>query len=388
MKQDRPIRILLVEDSLADALLVMRRFEAELGSLDPIEVERAMTLEQAVRHLQNQPPVDVILLDLTLPDSAGTETVYRLRQAEPWVPIVVYASIGEVGLPLRALQAGAQDFLAKGDFECGSLIDRIRSTIERTRIFTEAQRHRIEIEGAERIQNLGVLGVGAALGFNQLIGAVLDHTHEVMSELADFPSRSRAMLHLLETRKAALRAIELAAHLREYARPDRAVAQQLHISEFVRGERPQLEMITGSGIELDFALEHPDPPVSMNPLELRQVLFNLVINASEAIRPGTGRIAIDTGELWADAELLATGHGAPDLREGRYAQLSVRDSGRRLDSDALARLFDPLLTLKVPGRTLGLAPALGAVRRHGGWIRADRDREDGTRFQVLIPVAA
>jgi signal transduction histidine kinase len=388
MKQERPIRILLVEDSLADALLVMRRFEAELGSLDPIEVERATTLEHAVRFLQNQPPVDVVLLDLTLPDSAGTETVYRLRQAEPWVPIVVYASIGEVGLPLRALQAGAQDFLGKGDFECGSLIDRIRSAIERTRIFGETQRFQRELEAADRIQNLGVLGVGAALGFNQLIGAVLDHTHEVMSELADFPNRSRAMLHLLETRKAALRAIELAAHLRDYARPDSAKPQHLHISEFVRAERPQLEMIAGSGIELDCALGHADPAVSVNPLELRQVLFNLVINASEAIRPGTGRIAIGTGELWADAELLARGHGAPDLREGRYALLSVRDSGRQLDDEALARLFDPLLASRVPGRMLGLAPALGAVRRHGGWIGAGHPSEDGTSFQVLFPVAA
>src|SRR3989442_9196334 len=86
--QDRPIRILMVEDNLADALLVLRRLEAELGSLDPIEVERVTTLEQAARHLQNQPPVDVVLLDLTLPDSAGTETVYRLRQVHAWVPIV------------------------------------------------------------------------------------------------------------------------------------------------------------------------------------------------------------------------------------------------------------------------------------------------------------
>lgn len=390
LKQERPIRILLVEDSLADALLVMRRFEAELGSLDPIEVERASTLEQAVRHLQNQPPVDVVLLDLTLPDSTGTETVYRLRQAEPWVPIVVYASIGEVGLPLRALQAGAQDFLGKGDFECGSLIDRIRSAIERTRIYVETQRLHSELEGAERTQGLGVLGVGAALGFNQLIGAVLDHTHEVMSELADFPNRSRAMLHLLETRKAALRAIELAAHLRDYARPDRAVAQQLHISEFVRAERPQLEMIAGTGIELDCGVEQqPDPPVSVNPLELRQLLFNLVINASEAIRPGTGRISIDTGDLWADAELLASGRGAPDLREGRYALLSVGDSGRQLDAESLSRLFDPRAAAKLPGRALGLASALGAVRRHGGWIGAGQDPAGGgTRFRVLFPIAA
>jgi signal transduction histidine kinase len=387
--QDRPMRILLVEDSLADALLVMRRFEAELGSLDPIEVERATSLEAAVRYLQNQPPVDVVLLDLTLPDSTGTETVYRMRQAEPWVPIVVYASIGEVGLPLRALQAGAQDFLGKGDFECGSLIDRMRSAIERTRIFGETQRLQREFEDAERIQNLGVLGVGAALGFNQLIGAVLDHTHEVMSELADFPSRSRAMLHLLETRKAALRAIELAAHLRDYGRPDSSRPQQLHIAEFVRAELPQLEMIMGSGIELDCTLRPPDPPVSLTPMELRQVLFNLVINASEAIRPGTGRIAIDTGELWANAELLASGHGSPDLREGHYAMLSVRDTGRRLDDLALSSLFDPLLTRKVPRRGLGLAPALGTVRRHGGWIGAGSGpAEDGTRFQVLFPIAA
>ena len=117
----------------------------------------------------------------------------------------------------------------------------------------------------------------------------------------------------------------------------------------------------------------------MNPLELRQLLFNLVINASEAIRPGTGRISIDTGDLWADAELLATGRGAPDLREGRYAMLSVCDSGRQLDAESLSRLFDPLLTTKLPGRALGLASALGAVRRHGGWIGAGQDPADAAR---------
>ncbi|TMA35244.1 MAG: response regulator [Deltaproteobacteria bacterium] len=385
--QGQSIRILLVEDSLPDALLVTRRLEMELGSLRQIEFERTSSLEEAIHHLRNK-PADVVLLDLNLPDSAGTETVRRLRAAEPKVPILVYASAGEVGLPLRALQAGAQDFLSKGDFEYGSLIDRIRSVIERTRIFGEMQRFQSDLEDAERIQSLGVLGVGAALGFNQLIGAVLDHTSAAMSELSDSPHLSRAMLHLLETRKAALHAIELAAHLRDYARPDRAEPQQLHMSEFVRAERPQLEMIAGSGIELECALAKSDPAISVNPLELRQVLFNLVINASEAIRPSTGRISIDTGDIWADAELLATGRGAPDLREGHYAMLCVRDSGRALDRESLSRLFDPLLTTHV-GRALGLAPALGAVRRHGGWIGAGLEPSDrGTRFQVLFPIAA
>jgi signal transduction histidine kinase len=386
--QERSFRILLVEESLPDALLVTGRLESELGSLEMIELERARSLAQAIQMLHSKPS-DVVLLDLNLPDSAGTETVQQLRKAEPWVPIVVYASAGEIGLPLRALQAGAQDFFAKGDFECGSLTDRIRSAIERTRLFRETQRVHNELESAERMQALGVLGAGAAIGFDQLIGAVLDHTAGAMAELADAPQHSRAKFHLLETRKAALRAIELAAHLRDYARPDGTAPQPLHLSEFVRAERPQLEVIAGAGIELDCALGKADPVVAVNPLELRQVLFNLVINASEAIRPSTGRISIDTGEIWADAQLLATGLGAPNLHEGRYASLCVSDSGREFDAESTSRLLDARLTAQVPGHAIGLAPVLGAVRRHGGWIGAGSDpSHSGTRFQVLFPVAA
>jgi DNA-binding response OmpR family regulator len=386
--QEISFRILLVEDSLPDALLVTQRLESEIGSLERIELERATSLEQAIAILRSR-PLDVVLLDLDLPDSSGTETVYRLRRAEPWVPVVVYASAGEIGLPMRALQAGAQDFLCKGDFECGSLTDRIRSAIERTRLFRETQRIQSELESAERVQGLGVLGAGAAMGFNQLIGSVLDHTGEALRELTEAPHLSRARLHLLETRKAALRAIELAAHLREYAKPDGTAPQPLRLSEFVRAERAQLAMIAGPRIELECAIERPDPPVSVNPLELRNVLFNLVINASEAIRPNPGRISIATDEIWADTALLASGRGAADLHEGRYASLCVSDSGRELDAESAARLLDPRLTTQVPGRAMGLAPALGAVRRHGGWIGARRDRaQHTTRFQVLFPIAA
>jgi signal transduction histidine kinase len=83
------------------------------------------------------------------------------------------------------------------------------------------------------------------------------------------------------------------------------------ITEFVLGDRAQLEAIAGPAIEIQFDLESPGPTVSANPLELRQLLFNLVINASEAIRPTAGRIRIQTGSLWADPELLATGRALP-----------------------------------------------------------------------------
>jgi signal transduction histidine kinase len=380
-------RVLLIEDDLGDALLVTRRLERELGSLDRISLDRVSTLQEGIDRLGKH-ATDVVLLDLHLPDSTGTDTVRRLREADPSVPIVVFTSAGEGDLPVRALKAGAQDYLGKGDFETGPLIHRcLRYAIERVRLLDEKQRLQSQLEEAERTQSLGVLGAGAAFGFNQLIGAILDHTDEALAELADAPQLARAQLHLLEARTAALQAIELAVQLRDYARPDRASTRPLDLSEFVLHERPQLEAIAGAGIELEWDLETPGPSVWANPLDLRQILFNLVINAGEAIRPGSGRVRIATGSIWADRDLLAKSRGASDLAEGPYTFLSVSDSGPGLDAQTLSRIFDPFFTTKFVGRGLGLAATLGIVRRHRGCITAGNDPAGGARFQVLLPVS-
>jgi signal transduction histidine kinase len=379
------IRVLLIEDDLGDALLVTRRLERELGSLDKVALERATTLAEGI-DLLGKREADVVLLDLHLPDSAGTETVRRLREADPAIPVVVFSSAGEGELPLRAIKAGAQDYLGKGDFETGPVIHRcLRHAIERTRISAEKQRLQDQLDEAERSQSLGVLGAGAAFGFNQLIGTILDHTDDALAELSDANAPTGARLHLLEARRAALRAVDLAAQLRDYARADRATMRPIALTEFVLGDRAQLEAIAGAAIELELDLESPGPVVSANPLELRQLLYNLVINASEAIRPTAGRIRICTGTLWADPELLATGRGAPEVGEGLYTLLSVSDSGPGLDPHTRARVFDPFYTTRYAGRGLGLASALGVVRRHGGWIAAGNDPDGGARFSVLFP---
>ena len=385
MNDSAAIHLLLIEDSLGDALMVTRRLAREGDARAPIELERASTLQRGL-DLLGKGRTDVVLLDLNLPDSSGVGTVLRVREADARVPIVVFSSGGDPGVPIRSLQAGAQDYLGKGEFESEPLFHRLRAAIERMQIQDEQQRVQNELEEAERMQSLGVLGAGASLGFNQLIGVILDHTQEALSELAGVPLASRAQLHLLEARKAALRAIELATELREYARTEVAL-RPIDLSNFVLGERPQLEAIAGPGIELEYELDSPGPMVAANPVDLRQVLFNLVINASESIRPAAGRICIQTGALWADNELLATGRGVPHLGEGLYAQLCVTDSGHGLDAASLSRIFDPFYTTKIAGRGLGLAASLSAARRQGGWIGAGNENGSGARFQVLLPVA-
>ena len=386
MKSAATIRALMIEDSLGDALIVMQLLSRAEGVR--VEVDRAATLQQGLDFL-GKGRTDVVLLDLHLPDSAGAETVRRVREAYPRLPIVVFSGGGDPGLPVRSLQAGAQDYLGKSDFESEPLVNRILTSIERMQIQDEQQRVQNQLEETDRMQSLGVLGAGASLGFNQLIGTILDHTEEALTELAGVPVASRAQLHLLEARKAAMRAIELATELRDYARTELASMRRLDVSQFVLSERPQLEAIAGPGIAIEYELESPGPTVTANPVDLRQVLFNLVINASESIRPASGRICIETGNLWADSELLASGRGVSQFDEGMYALLSVHDSGRGFDEHALSRIFDPFYTTKISGRGLGLAAALSAVRRHGGWIGAGNGTNGrGARFQVLLPIAA
>jgi response regulator of citrate/malate metabolism len=233
--------VLLVEDDLGDALLVTRRLERELGSLDSIKLERATTLAEGI-HLLGKQKTDVVLLDLHLPDSAGSDTVRRLRDADAVVPIVVFTSAGDGDLPLRALKAGAQDYLGKGDFDTGPLIHRcLRYAIERARIVDEKQRLQEQLDETERMQSLGVLGAGAAFGFNQLIGTILDHTDEAL----EAPTRGEHERGCTcSARRAALRA-SISRCSCATARAPTARRCGRSISRFVVGDRSHLEAIAG-----------------------------------------------------------------------------------------------------------------------------------------------
>jgi len=384
---ENPIRILLIEDDLQDALLVSRRLERELGSLDEVTLDRVGTLQEGVDVLGKE-GTDVVLLDLHLPDSAGTDTVRRLRAADPDVPIVVFTSAGEREVPVRALKAGAQDYLGKGDFDRGPLLHRcLRYAIERVRIQAENERMRRELEEAERTQSLGVLGLGAAFGFDQLIGAILDHTDDAIGLLDDSRLAGRLGPLLMASRDAASRAGELAGQLRDYARADRAPRQVMALADLVRSSRAQLEAIAGPSIAIECEIDEATAAVRANPLDMHQLLLNLTINAVEAIRPDSGLVRISVHTAWADAETFARGNGTPGLPEGPYACLTITDSGTGLDDPVGARIFDPFFTTKFAGRGLGLAAALGIVRRHRGWIRADNDPDGGARFEILLPTA-
>ncbi len=122
--------------------------------------------------------------------------------------------------------------------------------------------------------------------------------------------------------------------------------------------------------------------------QMRQVIMNLVINASEAIGDVSGVISISTGLTRVDRDYLHSTLMDPDLPEGDYVFLEVSDSGCGMSAETKARIFDPFFTTKFTGRGLGLAAVLGIVRGHKGAMKVYSEVGRGTTFKLLFPAAA
>jgi CheY-like chemotaxis protein len=132
----------------------------------------------------------------------------------------------------------------------------------------------------------------------------------------------------------------------------------------------------------------PDlPAIEGDATQLRQVIMNLITNASDAIGDRSGVISIATGLMYADAAYLRTAYMDDGLPEGDYVYLEVADTGIGMDPETAARIFDPFFTTKFTGRGLGLAAVLGIVRGHRGAIKLYTEPGRGTTFKILFPAA-
>jgi signal transduction histidine kinase len=123
----------------------------------------------------------------------------------------------------------------------------------------------------------------------------------------------------------------------------------------------------------DVVKEYGDiPDIECLPLQINQVVMNLVVNAAQAMGPERGKITVRTG-----------------LDGPQRVFLEVEDTGSGIDPDALSRIFDPFFTTKAVGKGtgLGLSLAYGIVKKHGGRIHVDTELGRGTRFRVLLPVS-
>jgi signal transduction histidine kinase len=205
--------------------------------------------------------------------------------------------------------------------------------------------------------------------------------------LRRLPESSTARAPLSEIATAAQRAADLTHKMLAFSGGGPLEFTWLSLNEIVVEMVELARPALPRGLEVRLSLARPAPGLEADGTPMRQVVLNLVLNASEAIEGGAGAIEISTGELYCERERLGAALLGAELTEGRYAFLRVADDGAGMPDDVRERIFEPFFTTKFTGRGLGLAAVLGIVRAHRGAIEVESTVGTGTSVTVLLPLA-
>jgi PAS domain S-box-containing protein len=240
----------------------------------------------------------------------------------------------------------------------------------------------------QKLESIGVLAGGIAHDFNNLLHVVLGNADIALSRL---PARSAAREPLEEVVRATIRAADLTRQMLAYSGKGAFVVRHLDLSSEVRELATLLRTALSKQASLVWDLGSDLPAVKADATQVRQIVMNLITNASDALRDTAGAITLRTGTVQAE-ELSDTRFGFPVPGEEpgveaskRYVFLEVSDTGSGMTPDTLHRIFDPFFSTKFAGRGLGLAAVLGIVRSHQGLIRIRTEPGQGTSFRILFP---
>jgi signal transduction histidine kinase len=413
----RNVRALLIEDNPGDADLIRE----SLGSGAPsfaIELVHEETLAAGLAHVGDpgRSAVDVVLLDLSLPDSHGLDSIARLVAAAPAIPVVVLTGLDDETTALRAVQEGAQDYLLKGEVTRSALVRAVRYAIERKRAEevgrslvreqaarAEAEKAKVEAERLYRVLDDNNRGIVAL--YNELdektdslrrssevkSRVVSNVSHEFRTPLNSILGLSRLLLSGSEgplnaeqqkqlgfILKSSLELSQLVDELLDLSQIE-AGKVRLHVSEIgvpdlfaaMRGVSRPLQ--TREAVELRFE-EAPDlPALHTDDGKITQVLRNLISNALKFTE--TGRVTVSA-----------------QMRDAGTIVFTVADTGIGIAPRDLDRVFEEFTQLEnrlqrgVKGNGLGLSLSLKLAELLGGTLRAESEPGKGSAFHLTIPI--
>lgn len=421
-----PLRILVIEDSEEHVIFLERLFAS---SPEAFSFQVAGTLAEGLARLEES-AVEVVLLDLTLPDSDGLNTFERMMEAAPDLPVVVMSGIQDVNIALETVQRGAQDYLVKGQVDHHLLTRSIQYAVERKRVQLQLRRanelleRRVrertealqqanvrlqqevterrkaeeaviesntqlatalarlkttqeEIIQRERMHALGRMANGIAHDFNNALAPILGFSELMLMKpetLLD-PLRARGYLEMIHN--AAKDSAVVVSRLREFYRyrDEGEVFMPVVINDLILQvislTQPRWkDQALAAGITIDVRTEMSNvPTVPGNESELREALANLVFNAIDAIHK--------RGTILLRTEV-----------QGRWLVITVTDDGVGMTEEVRVRCLEPFFSTKQneEGTGLGLGSVYGIVRRHEGEIDIQSELGRGTSVSISLPL--
>ncbi len=240
---------------------------------------------------------------------------------------------------------------------------------------------------AQKLESLGVLAGGIAHDFNNLLMAILGNADLALASLSPM---SPARENLREIERASRRAAELSRQMLAYSGKGRFEVESIALGELVSEIAHLLEVSISKKVVLKYNFAENLPAFEGDVTQIRQIVLNLITNASEAIGDKSGIVSLTTGLMNCDRAYLDSAGTAMNsandepLEEGIYAYLEVADTGCGMDTETIEKVFDPFFTTKFTGRGLGMSAVQGIVRGHRGAIRVYSEVGKGTTIKILF----
>jgi len=317
------------------------------------------------REVRNLFPQDAALQDLQAESYVGT-TLWSFDMK----PIGLIAVIGRKELNSSHF---AEIVLKLVSIRAASELERRQSEEEKLLLQQQFQQ-------AQKLESLGVLAGGIAHDFNNILAIIIGYCSLIKIDY----ETTEEYVPQIET--AAQRAAALCRQMLTYAGKAQSVMAQVNMAEVVDEMITMLKATTSQNVSIRANLSSDMPYIKGDASQLRQVIMNLIINASEAIGEDQGVIKVSLAQTEIHAGQSDKDHNGKIIPVGRYICLEVTDNGCGMDNETRQRIFEPFYTTKFTGRGLGMSALLGIITAHKGTLQLSSQPGVGTTFKVYLPV--
>ncbi|MGK0302484.1 MAG: two-component system cell cycle sensor histidine kinase/response regulator CckA [Planctomycetota bacterium] len=252
----------------------------------------------------------------------------------------------------------------------------------------DSERERLNLErglqNAQRLESLSALAGGIAHDLNNMLVGILGNTAIVRDELKDGDPHKE---FLTDAESAARRAAGLCRQLLAYSGKGRFIIESLCLNEMTQEMASIFSASVSKQVSISTDCADALLFIEADSTQIRQVLMNLVMNASDAMASEGGIVSITTGTNDCDQSYLDRSAVRSQGVPGRYAWIEVSDSGLGMTQEQQQRMFDPFYSTKEDGRGLGMSAVSGIVVSHKGAIQVCSEINKGTTIKVLMPVS-
>ena len=268
---------------------------------------------------------------------------------------------------------------------CGTLTVANQAVVfvaDRRRAEEDLRRSQEQLFQSQKMEAVGHLAGGVAHDFNNLLTVIGTYTAMVLEDMDAADPRRQ---DLIEVHRAGERAGALTRQLLAFSRRQVMQPRVVDLGAIAGELTGMLRRLIGEDIRLEIK-ERPGTGMAVaDPVQVEQILLNLVVNARDAIT-GPGRVTIETANADLDEDFARLHRGS---RPGSYIMLAVSDTGSGMDRETQRRIFEPFFTTKPAGKGtgLGLATVYGIVKQSGGYVAVYSEPGHGSVFRVYLPRA-